>query len=227
MSEELPEAGAPSRRRWVPGAIVAGVVTAVGLVGSRLIGLNLLYTIALLLVLAGGTSLLHRWRARRRDRPAIAGIGTILAETAVATGALFLLLQVVPFGRMPSNPPVTGEPVWDSRQTRALAVAACFDCHSNETEKPWYSHVAPISWALSDHVESGRSKLNFSEFDRRQSEADKSDDITEDGDMPPGYYTRFGLHSSAHLSDAEVAQLVAGFRATPGLSETGIMNASR
>ena len=219
MTEEMPEDRAPSRRRWMPAAIVGVVVTAVAFAGSQLIGLDLLYTIPLLLVLAGGTFLLHRWRSRRRDGPATVGIGTVLAETGVAAGALFLLLQVVPFGRMPSNPPVTGEPAWDSPQTRALAVRACFDCHSNETEEPWYSNVAPISWAISDHVESGRSKLNFSEFDKPQEDADKSAEITEEGGMPPDYYTRFGLHSTAQLSDAEVAQLVAGLRATPGLSD--------
>ena len=220
MTEEMPEDRAPSRRRWMPAAIVGVVVTAVAFAGSRLIGLNLLYTTALLLLLAGGTFLLHRWRARRRDGPAIAGIGTVLAETGIVTGALFLLLQVVPFGRMPSNPPVTGEPAWDSPQTRALAVPACFDCHSNETEEPWYSNVAPISWAISDHVESGRSKLNFSEFDNQQQDADKSADTTEDGDMPPDYYTRFGLHSAAQLSDAELAQLVAGLARHPGSPTT-------
>jgi hypothetical protein len=98
-------------------------------------------------------------------------------------------------------------------------VRACYDCHSNETEEPWYSKVAPISWALSDHVESGRDKLNFSEFDQPQEEAHEAAEVTESGGMPPDYYTRFGLHRSADLSDAEVAQLVAGLRATPGLSD--------
>ena len=219
MTEQMPEDRRASRRRWMPAVIVGVVVTAVAFAGSRLIGLNLLYTIPLLLVLGGGTFVLHRWRSRRRDGPSPVGIGTLLAEMGVAAGALFLLLQIVTFGRMPSNPPVTGEPAWDSPQTRALAVRACFDCHSNETEEPWYSNVAPISWAVSDHVESGRSKLNFSEFDKPQDDADKSAEITEDGEMPPGYYTRFGLHSTAKLSDAEVAELVAGFRATPGLSD--------
>jgi hypothetical protein len=219
VTEEMPENRAATGRRWVPAAVVGLAVTAVAFAGSRLIGLSLLYTIVLLLVLGAGTFLLHRWRSRRRDVPAALGFGTVLAETGVAAVALFLLLQVVPFGRMPSNPPVTGEPAWDSPQTRALTVRACFDCHSNETEKPWYSNVAPISWAVAGHVKSGRGKLNFSEFDKPQEDADKSAEITEDGEMPPGYYTRFGLHSSANLSDAEVARLVAGLRATPGLSE--------
>jgi len=219
MTAGMPAERAPGRRRWVPAAIVAVVVVAVAFAGSRLIGLNLLYTIALLLVLGGGTFLLHRWRARRRDGPASDGVGTVFAQTVVIAGVLLLLLQVVPFGQVPSNPPVTGEPKWDSPRTRALVKAACFDCHSNETEEPWYSNVAPISWAISDHVESGRSKVNYSEFDKQQKDADKSADVVEDGGMPPDYYTRFGLHPDAHLSDAEVAELVAGLEATPGLSD--------
>ncbi len=134
MTEQTPKDRASSRRRWMPAAIVGVVVTAVAFAGSRLIGLDLLYTSLLLLVLAGGTFVLHRWRSRRRDGQATVGLGTVLAETGVAAAAVFLLLQVVPFGRMPSNPPVTREPAWDSPQTRALAVRACFDCHSNETE---------------------------------------------------------------------------------------------
>jgi hypothetical protein len=219
VTEDMPEDRASSHRRWIPAAIVASVVTAFAVAGSELIGLNLLYTAALLLVLAGGTFLLHRWRAHRRDGPAADGFGTVLAETCIAAGALVLLLQLVPFGRMPSNPPTSREPAWSTPQTRALAVRACFDCHSNETDEPWYSSIAPVSWAISDHVKSGRDKLNFSEFDKLQSDADESAEITEEGDMPPDYYTRFGLHSAAQLSDAEVAKLVAGLRATPGLSD--------
>ena len=219
MSEGMPAGGTANRRRWMPAAIVMVVVTVVAVAGSRLIGLDLLYTIALLPLLAGGTFVLDSWRSRRRGGRTPPGVGTALAEMGVVAVVLFGLIQVIPFGRMPSNPPVTGEPAWDSPQTRALAVRACYDCHSNETERPWYSNVAPISWAMSDHVTSGRSKLNFSEFDIPQDDADQSADVTEDGGMPPGYYTRFGLHSTADLSEAEVAQLVAGLRATPGLSD--------
>jgi Haem-binding domain len=217
MTEEMPVAGSAARRRWMPAVVLGVVVTALAVAGSRLIGLNLLYTIALLLSLAIATYLVDRWRSRRHGRTA-GGTGAVLAETGLVAVVLFAVIQVVPFGRMPSNPPVTREPAWDSPQTRALAVRACYDCHSNETEEPWYSNIAPISWAVSDHVNSGRSKLNFSEFDKPQEEAAQSADVTDEGGMPPSYYTRFGLHSSAELSDTEVAQLVAGMRATPGLS---------
>ena len=58
---------------------------------------------------------------------------------------LGLVIQLLPYGRDHTNPPVVAEPLWDSPQTRALAKRACFDCHSNETIWPWYTNVAPVS----------------------------------------------------------------------------------
>jgi hypothetical protein len=75
-------------------------------------------------------------------------------------GAVILLvgIQVIPYGRSHTNPPVTGEPAWDSPKTRELAVRACYDCHSNQTVWPWYSHIAPISWLVQQDVDEGRRK---------------------------------------------------------------------
>jgi hypothetical protein len=72
-----------------------------------------------------------------------------------------IVIQVIPYGRDHTNPPVIEEPVWDSAQTRDLAVRACFDCHSNETVWPWYSNVAPLSWLVQSDVEEGRETLNL------------------------------------------------------------------
>ena len=36
----------------------------------------------------------------------------------------FLAIQLVPYGRDHTNPPATGEPAWDSPETRAMAVAS-------------------------------------------------------------------------------------------------------
>jgi hypothetical protein len=52
----------------------------------------------------------------------------------LAAIVLFGLIQLVPYGRNHTDPPVVQEPNWDSPQTRQLAVRACFDCHSNQTE---------------------------------------------------------------------------------------------
>ena len=66
-----------------------------------------------------------------------------LAVGLASIVGLFLLLQLVPYGRTHSNPPTVVEPAWDSPRTRELAVRACFDCHSNQTRWPWYRMAHP------------------------------------------------------------------------------------
>jgi hypothetical protein len=111
-----------------------------------------------------------------------------------AVAALFLLAQLVPY-RI-SDPTTRHEPAWDSPRTRALVVAACFDCHSNETKTPWYGKIAPMSWWLNNHVEDGRRALNFSEWPQNQRRARRAAETVQRGSMPPSYYTWFGLHSN-------------------------------
>ncbi len=77
--------------------------------------------------------------------------------------ALFLVIQLLPFGRDHTNPVVVSEPNWDSPATRSLAQRACFDCHSNESVWPWYSNIAPVSWLVYNDVIEGRSQMNFSD----------------------------------------------------------------
>ncbi len=76
-----------------------------------------------------------------------------------------------------------------------------------------------MSWAVQLHVDEGRSKVNYSEWDKPQEEADESAETVIDGEMPPAYYTRF-THSEARLSEAELQDLIAGLKATFG-SENG------
>jgi hypothetical protein len=128
-------------------------------------------------------------------------------------GAL-VVIQLVPYGRAHVNPPVRQEPRWDRPETRALAARACFDCHSNETVWPWYSHVAPLSWLIQRDVDEGRRKLNYSEWDRAQREAHESAKSVRTGEMPPWFYTLPRPH--ARLTASEQAQLVAGLEATFG-----------
>lgn len=123
------------------------------------------------------------------------------------------VIQFVPYGRDHTNPPVVEEPAWDSAQTRDLAVAACFDCHSNETEWPWYSNIAPISWLLQRDVDEGREELNFSEWHTEQ-EGDEAAETVRDGSMPPWQYPL--THPEARLSDADLDALEAGLAATFG-----------
>lgn len=145
-------------------------------------------------------------------------MNTTLKKIAKWAGILLVVglvvIQLIPYGRDHTNPPVQSEPNWDSPQTRALAERACFDCHSNETEWPWYSNIAPFSWLVQHDVNEGREILDFSEWDQggRPREADEMWEVLQRGNMPPAVYTP--LHPNAKLTPAEVEQLIAGFKAT-------------
>src|ERR1035437_156738 len=96
---------------------------------------------------------------------------------------LFILIQLVPFGRDHTNPAVVKDAPWNSPETRALVKRACYDCHSNETTWPWYSHVAPVSWLVQRDVNGGRGHLNFSEWDHPQRHAVDMSHEVKSGDM--------------------------------------------
>ncbi|GAB4533739.1 MAG: hypothetical protein Fur0018_23280 [Anaerolineales bacterium] len=132
------------------------------------------------------------------------GLGFVLV-----VGGL-LVIQLIPYGRNHTNPPVVSEPQWPDTQTRALAQRACFDCHSNETTWPWYSNVAPISWMTQHNVSEGRSKLNFSEWNNggHGEGAHEMVEALQEGKMPPFDYLI--MHPEARLSDAERQQLIQG-----------------
>ncbi|MBZ0136084.1 MAG: heme-binding domain-containing protein [Planctomycetes bacterium] len=145
-------------------------------------------------------------KKRRFVKPLLLGLITLAA-----------VIQLVPYGRDHTNPSVTGEPQWDSAATRDLAKRACFDCHSNETVWPWYSHVAPISWLVQRDVDEGREKLNFSEWDRPQKEADEAAEAVREGEMPMWIY--LPTHPEARLTDAETQALISGLEATTGTKD--------
>jgi heme-binding protein len=133
---------------------------------------------------------------------------------ALTIGLLLVLIQLVPYGRAHTNPPVRQEPTWDSPETRALTARACFDCHSNETQWPWYTSIAPVSWIAQLDVERGRRELNFSEWDRAREGGREAAQTVQRGSMPPSYYVL--VRSDAQLSAAERQALIAGLTASTG-----------
>lgn len=129
-----------------------------------------------------------------------------LKIAALAAVGLFVLAQLVPYGRDHSNPAGTQAAVWPAGKGEQLAEQSCYDCHSNLTKWRWYSNVAPISWLVQHDVEDGRGALNFSEWDRGQPPLGEVAEQVSGGEMPPTQYTL--IHPSANLSSAEKAQLV-------------------
>jgi len=133
---------------------------------------------------------------------------------AIGGAALLLAIQAVPYGRNHTNPPVVQEPTWDAPETRILAKSACFDCHSNETEWPLYSRIAPVSWLIQHDVDEGRAHLNFSEWQRPQEHAAEASEAVLEGEMPMTAYTL--MHSHARLTADQRARLAHGLVNTMG-----------
>ena len=132
---------------------------------------------------------------------------------ALGAGALLVALQLVPYGRDHSNPPVVQDAPWATPEGRRLAVSACYDCHSNETRWPLYSFVAPMSWLVQRDVENGRRELNFSNWGG-ENDTDDLAEVVAGGSMPPRNY--LWLHPDARLSDAEKAALIRELEALEG-----------
>lgn len=130
-----------------------------------------------------------------------AGIGLV---------GIFILIQFIPVSR--ENPAVTQEIQWNSAETQALARDACFDCHSNETVWPWYSYVAPVSWRIAGHVNEGRRRLNFSEWDQPNEDADEIIKAITSGEMPLRDYLL--MHPNAQLTEEGTQALVDGLEQT-------------
>jgi hypothetical protein len=69
--------------------------------------------------------------------------------------------------------PVVSEPNRSSPQAGALAKEHRIQCHSNETNRTWYAHIAPDSWLIAIDVIEGRNRFNFSDWKNNPDELDE------------------------------------------------------
>jgi hypothetical protein len=89
---------------------------------------------------------------------------------------------------------------------------SCQNCHSEKTEWPWYSYVAPMSWLVENDVAQARSQFNLSHWDEysletKQAILTRMGAVARSRQMPPARYTV--LHKSAKLSPSEAEQIYA------------------
>ncbi|WP_010136799.1 heme-binding domain-containing protein [Ochrovirga pacifica] len=88
---------------------------------------------------------------------------------------------------------------------------SCYDCHSNNTQYPWYNKVQPIAWFLEDHIKEGKAELNFNEWDslsnrRKKSKLRSIIKQIESGEMPLDSYTL--IHKDAKFSKKEMNEII-------------------
>lgn len=91
-------------------------------------------------------------------------------------------------------------------EVAAVLKRSCNDCHSNNTNYPWYSNIQPLTWWLNDHIQDGKRQLNFSTFTaysykRQDHKLEEVTETIEKNEMPLPSYTR--MHTEAKLSEAD------------------------
>jgi len=93
---------------------------------------------------------------------------------------------------------------------------SCYDCHSNHSDYPWWDQIAPVSWWITNHINEGKRKLNFTEFDsypakKQAKKLDETAELVEKGEMPLSSY--LWMHADAKLSEAQKKMIVDWARA--------------
>jgi len=139
----------------------------------------------------------------------------VVRIVAVVAVFAFVAIQLVPYGHDHTNPKVTKDAPWPTEQAAAIARASCYDCHSNETKWPWYSHVAPFSWVVQHNVDTARTVINFSDWDHMGDLKGQAASNVLSGEMPPRSYRM--MHPLSQLTHDEKVRLARGLQATFGL----------
>ena len=124
---------------------------------------------------------------------------------------LVAAVWILGLARNPGNPSTRHSGFIISAEADPLLKRACFDCHSNETEYPWYSYLPVSSLLISKQVKKGRRELNFSNWDNK-SEKKRARALRgvvrlmKKGRMPPKDYVL--INAKADLSREETTLLI-------------------
>jgi cytochrome c len=93
---------------------------------------------------------------------------------------------------------------------RAIVARSCADCHSGETDWPWYSNIPPVSWQIHSDVDNARAFMDLSSWngysvEERRGFASQIARATSAHVMPPPKY--LWMHHDAKLSNADLDTL--------------------
>ena len=88
---------------------------------------------------------------------------------------------------------------------------SCYDCHSNNTDYPWYSYIQPVRLFMDGHINEGKKELNFNEFGnysnrKQRSKLEAIRKQIQSDEMPLRSYTV--IHKNAVLTSAQKEEIV-------------------
>lgn len=87
---------------------------------------------------------------------------------------------------------------------------SCFNCHSNQTEYPWYYKLPIAKQIMNHHVTEAKSHIDFSNGYPFKSHETKLNDLKSikesisDGHMPPWYYLLFNKRHALTKTEIDV-----------------------
>lgn len=141
----------------------------------------------------------------------------IFRKIGLAILIIFILIQFIPTERPnPDSDPNLSlfSVVSAPNKMEAMIKTSCYDCHSNNTDYPWYSGFSPVSWFVIHHVKDARKHLNFSswgEYDLKK-QRKKIEEIVEkvhENEMPLKSYLI--MHREAKLSNEQRNEITSWF----------------
>ena len=97
------------------------------------------------------------------------------------------------------------------KNVETILQTSCYDCHSNNTQYPWYSYIQPARLFMENHITEGKNDLNFSEWGNysKRKQGNKLDQIVKQikaNEMPLTSYTL--IHKNAVLTAAQKEQMI-------------------
>jgi hypothetical protein len=127
--------------------------------------------------------------------------------------AIFIILQFIPLTIPENKDEISNDIILVEKAPDNIKVIlnkACYDCHSNQVNYPWYSKIAPISWMIIHHINEGREKVNFSEWNQLSKRKkikflNEIAEVVEKKEMPLSSYTL--IHRDAILTDTEISAI--------------------
>ena len=134
-----------------------------------------------------------------------------MKKSAIAVIVFLIMLQFIPAGKNTSNAPSRYAISQVPSDVQQILHASCYDCHSDNTNYPWYDNIRPVAWWVNSHINSGKRHLNFDAFDSlpaaKKIKALKHISSTVHKDeMPLSSYTL--MHRSAVLSPEQKDRVV-------------------
>lgn len=97
------------------------------------------------------------------------------------------------------------------KNVEAIVRTSCYDCHSNNTNYPWYSNVQPVGFFMEHHIKEAKEDLNFDEWGKysKRKQENKLDRIVKQiksDEMPLASYTL--LHKNAIVTPAQKEEVI-------------------